>query len=86
MANRFLTLVHASGHTLTSLGAMLRLDRSYLSNVGAGRRTLKLARAVKLARAMHVTPEVLLRAITPTKKRSATAQPAPQPPVAPRAA
>ena len=69
MANRFLALVHSSGHTLTSLGKKLKLDRGYLSNVGAGRRTLKLARAVKLARTMNVTPEVLLRAITPIKKR-----------------
>jgi len=65
MAKRFLDLVHSAGYTLTSLGEALGLDRSYLSNVGSGRRHLKLDRAIKVAKALKTSPEVLLRAVTP---------------------
>ncbi len=64
MAQNFLGLVHSAGYTLTSLGKTLDLDRSYLSNVGAGRRPLKLARAIKIAKALKTSPEALLRAVT----------------------
>ncbi len=66
MARNFLDLVHSAGYTLTSLGKVLNLDRSYLSNVGAGRRPLKLARAVKIAKTLGTNPEALLKAVTPT--------------------
>lgn len=58
-AKAFIDLMHQAGYSLESLGQAVKIHPTALSHISAGRRNVRFDRAMKIAKVLRVTPEVL---------------------------